>query len=472
MAKGFTPIIGLAVVVALAMAAVFGAMSLTPSPAYAQAVDMTVEIVEGEKEWVVFTDEVENYPDSVGRDTSAGAFDVVITPSTDANDPNTGTIVRLPSATEVDHVDLGIRDAAIEIEAIDGQAGKTGRVTITLVDDGPDTTFAGNHTVTIAVDVIEPDDSTPATRIRRISDLQIEQAPSGSAGNESDELDLTDFFVDGTGPKGMIKDYTITYTSDQLQVSDETEDPATSDWTAAASTMTSLTTKDGTVVFRAADGASSESSVYVTVEANDTLGGSGNDNPEDDFFVEIVEDPQSRGDLPSFAPDSTSPGSNTIYKVKFKTAATKHVNTLTSDLVIEFHEDYGIPSSIDTSSVTVLVEDSDTDAPDRTPAGTITPVDYTFNPSHVDVDGEKVVISLGNMNVEDKARDHLVGGGSTIEVVIRKSAGVSNPSEAGDYNLVAIEFGGGIKDEYDDDKETPSNFRKAQEFHRPQDIPQ
>ena len=34
MAKGFTPIIGLAVVVALAMAAVFGAMSLT-NPAFA-----------------------------------------------------------------------------------------------------------------------------------------------------------------------------------------------------------------------------------------------------------------------------------------------------------------------------------------------------------------------------------------------------------------------------------------------------
>ena len=38
MAKGLTPIIGLAVVVALAMVAVFGAMSLTPSPAQAQDV--------------------------------------------------------------------------------------------------------------------------------------------------------------------------------------------------------------------------------------------------------------------------------------------------------------------------------------------------------------------------------------------------------------------------------------------------
>ena len=37
MAKGFTPIIGLAVVVALAFAAVFGAMSLTPNPAFAES---------------------------------------------------------------------------------------------------------------------------------------------------------------------------------------------------------------------------------------------------------------------------------------------------------------------------------------------------------------------------------------------------------------------------------------------------
>ena len=37
MARGFTPIIGLAVVVALALAAVFGAMSLSTNSAFAQA---------------------------------------------------------------------------------------------------------------------------------------------------------------------------------------------------------------------------------------------------------------------------------------------------------------------------------------------------------------------------------------------------------------------------------------------------
>ena len=45
MAKTVSPIIGLAVVVALAMAAVFGAMSLTPSPAHAQAADPKVTTV-------------------------------------------------------------------------------------------------------------------------------------------------------------------------------------------------------------------------------------------------------------------------------------------------------------------------------------------------------------------------------------------------------------------------------------------
>ena len=46
---GFSPIIGLAVVVALALAAVFGAMSLTPSPAHAQAA-IEATIYAGEEE--------------------------------------------------------------------------------------------------------------------------------------------------------------------------------------------------------------------------------------------------------------------------------------------------------------------------------------------------------------------------------------------------------------------------------------
>ena len=56
-------------------------------------------------------------------------------------------------------------------------------------------------------------------------------------------------------------------------------------------------------------------------------------------------------DLPSFAPDSKSPGSNTRYTIKFDVR--KPVNTLINDLVIEFHEDYSVPSAISTAAVTV-----------------------------------------------------------------------------------------------------------------------
>ena len=42
MAKGFTPLLGFAVVVALALAAVLGSMSLAPNPAQAQGTN-TIE---------------------------------------------------------------------------------------------------------------------------------------------------------------------------------------------------------------------------------------------------------------------------------------------------------------------------------------------------------------------------------------------------------------------------------------------
>ena len=52
MVKGFTPLIGLAVVVALALAAVFGSMSLAPSPAQAQAAVRHVSyVLHAQRNW-------------------------------------------------------------------------------------------------------------------------------------------------------------------------------------------------------------------------------------------------------------------------------------------------------------------------------------------------------------------------------------------------------------------------------------
>ena len=59
--------------------------------------------------------------------------------------------------------------------------------------------------------------------------------------------------------------------------------------------------------------------------------------------------------LPTFTAGSTSSFSNTNYKVQFQNGDAP-INTLRDELVIEFHEDYTLPSSISNAAVTIVVD--------------------------------------------------------------------------------------------------------------------
>ena len=127
---------------------------------------------------------------------------------------------------------------------------------------------------------------------------------------------------------------------------------------------------------------------------------------------------------PIFMADSTTGGSVARYQFDFNIP--DETNTLIHDLVIEL-EDFGVPSSIGTASVTI-----ETDI-------------YTFTPEDVAVDGEEIFISIGDVT-EDvgtggnaKTGQYEVGGADgkgNMTVVFRKSAGISNPTEAGEYPAV------------------------------------
>ena len=80
----------------------------------------------------------------------------------------------------------------------------------------------------------------------------------------------------------------------------------------------------------------------------------------------------------------------------------------------------------------------------------------TFTPEDVTVDGTELFISLGDMDEQDDRFDYDVEGGEIITVHFRQSAGISNPTEAGNYGgVVAIAFGGGVdEDNGDEDIET------------------
>ena len=66
------------------------------------------------------------------------------------------------------------------------------------------------------------------------------------------------------------------------------------------------------------------------------------------------------------------------------------------------------------------------------------------------VDGEKILISLGDMDEHDDRIDYDISKDEVISVLFRQSTGITNPTEAKDYNLVAISFGGAAAIEYPD----------------------
>ena len=122
---------------------------------------------------------------------------------------------------------------------------------------------------------------------------------------------------------------------------------------------------------------------------------------------------------PSFEADSTTPGSVARYEFNFRLE--ERTNTLINDLIIEL-EDFGVPSSIGTASVTINAGDD------------------TFTPEDVAVDGEEIFVSIGDIGEDDVLSEYWIEAGVDMQVVFRKSAGVSNPTEQNDFG-VNITFG-------------------------------
>ena len=193
-----------------------------------------------------------------------------------------------------------------------------------------------------------------------------------------------------------------------------------------------------------------EYTITVTATGDDT-------SRSDSAVATITATPVSRVIVdadPMFTPSSTDPGDSANYTVVFQIDENVIVNTRQNDLIIEFHEDYAIPSSIRNTSVAITTEGDSYPTASRGTTGT-----RTFTPEDVTVDGEKVLISLGDMDEQDDRFDYEVGDGEVVTVYFRQSAGITNPTEFGGYNLVGVTFGD-VEVEYDEDVDpaTPAGF--------------
>ena len=196
--------------------------------------------------------------------------------------------------------------------------------------------------------------------------------------------------------------------------------------------------------------------------------------------VEIEGDPTGPGEASAsnpadqtFAARSSDPGDGTRYDLSFTTLL--DMNTLTDELVIEL-EDFDVSSSIGVNSVAVTVDDvamrvatdDEVAADDDLDAGGMVndeKEDRTTIPEDVSVSGEKIFITIGDLNkdrtgaatstTDAELADFHITSGSTISVVLRESAGINNPTEAGGYGpVVEIENpDGDTIAEYDFDAE-------------------
>ena len=411
MAKSVTPLVGLAVVVALAMVAVFGAMSLT-NPAFA-AVGAPADAELAERTFspqdattTVAMGEALSYNiaplitgGGANYDGVVGAISCV--PACGKGSPITAPPVVMP--------DFG----AINLTVPAGNVAATGRVRVSVEVNLKDSTTNQDIKVDVTVTATVNEPST----LRAAIPDQTVTIRASKTDTASTTINLKDYFMSGRGD-GAIGSYKITFPKTSGLVHDL---PKTS-------SDLKLYARPGTT----------PALVAVTVEAVD---GHTDPNPSYTFFVDMVESgtgPTTAPTvgLPSFVQSSDDPGDSANYTVKFEIPDGVTVNTRQNDLVIEFHEDYGFPASMRTTSVAITTTGGVYPTVSRGDVST-----RTFTPEDVTVDGEKALISLGDMDEQDDRFDYEIAEGEIVTVHFRQSAGITNPTEYGGFNLEAIEFG-------------------------------
>ncbi len=436
MVKGLTPLIGLAVVVALAMVAVFGALSLT-NPAFAAVgqpadaeltertfspqVDKTVMTYAGESVLVDITDLIPdggaNFESLVDTATTVEPLGLIdgVAASVVANTELFGSI-RLAWTAGA---------AATAADAIDG------RIYVTLKLKEGD-----NKRLRLDVDL------DPSTMPDEVDEIEDRMVPLGPADIDTDtetttqgpgkaiSLNVSGYFMDGRGPtdEAEITAYSVVIT-DVIPGDDIGVERVDKGGTSISDNTDNST--DGMIYLRATDSAEKGNLARVTVK---TVPAGGTQS----FFVDVGgadSGSSMSGEGLKFEATSKTPGKVTRYE--FTLPLETETNTLIHDMVIEL-EDFGFPSSIGTSSVAVTTNSGDDDD---------TKMHFTFTPEDVAISGEKLLLSMGDITEDtagiDSSRSgvYLLGGkGHKITVVIRTTAGISNPTESKSYEA-QVEFG-------------------------------
>lgn len=451
MAKGFTPLIGLAVVLALALAAVFGSLSLA-NPALAsfgQTADAELSerqdspATTGNNPPDVADVEVESNSTTVtlmfvGNSTiSAAEWQVSYRqqiPGTLFSDWAVPTAIDVNATTQLVDMDIGtlnvntVYEFKVRANDTDDGAGSESGVIL----GAPLNSAVGGGTLTLTPTALSDDDAG-----------KISLAYAGDAA-----------FTVGNAWQYR---YRTTCVNNAASTNDHCGDTGTNADTLAGAWSKWMTILDDEGKASIANGSYKVLGLTAgtkydfqarpvnrrVVGTNEFVAPRGSDpiissNPDDNNGNQVVTSGVAPSAVtvltggPTFSAGSSSPGKSTSYTVQFGVSGP--VNTRTSELVIEFDEDYGFPATMANTSVAVTTTLKGRVADDGGE-------NVTFTPENVDVDGTELTISLGDMDERENKTDYQLAAGEIVNVHFRQSAGISNPTEAKGYNLVKIAYG-------------------------------
>ena len=132
--------------------------------------------------------------------------------------------------------------------------------------------------------------------------------------------------------------------------------------------------------------------------------------------------------LSSFDKGSATPGSNTWYRVNF--SPNQDFTSGEDELTIEL-TDFDVPTTIDTDDISIRL------VKNICGAATSSACD-ALNPADVSVSGEKIRLTLPDLDGNDDPPKLGIAAGDVVVVTIRQAAGVRNPSEGGNYDEIEV----------------------------------
>ena len=416
MAERFTPLIGLAVVVALAFAVVMGAVGLT-NPAFAGG--EPVVNVDGE----TFRGQTSTTPPSLTA--KAGSQQVTLTYKP-GSAGDTGS-----STTQDWEYRFG--------ETRTGSAFGTWQTPISTGDNtGPDliatnvqivTGLTNGITYRFEARAIDSSVEVSGTRAPEDGSDEVTSRPSGNPAIPTN-------LVQTAGP------LSVTLTWDWAQAASPTDGVATG-WDyiqvlpppadgAMPHDWTPMVDSDGDRIPGTA-----RSYTFTGLEAGvayqfrlRALAGTVGDNLNGQPLPPDEATPLPAAIVTAFEAGSSTPGSNTSYVIEFA-APTRLSTGVVDNLVIEL-EDFSLPGSVRPSAVSITATGVE--------SGSATTTTRTTNPSQVNVDGDELKLTLKSW--ADDFVDAITSG-TRVRIAIGQGAGLRNPTEVGDNTTAKVTWDAG-----------------------------